>query len=126
MLSIKLVWQSLLAALIRFCDNRFQQKPNDLIRILELELENERREKNKLIDIITSIAVPAPLVKEDSEEVDLKPIGVPNWRVRAKALEEKRRSEKIEIERQRSQARVQSVKVNTVEELESELGVVNE
>jgi hypothetical protein len=125
MLSGKLLWQSILAALIRFWDNRFHQKPNETIRILELELERERREKEKLQDVIISIAAPSPLKKdEEDNEVELKPIGTPHWRARAKQLEDMQRQKRAEMDRAKP-VKIENMAVKTAEELEVELGVVN-
>lgn len=102
------VWQSVLAMLIRFFDQRFIKLSDPKLSLLEAELFR----KDKLIEeLISAVTANQAKVVEDNEpnalKQDFKPIkGFKSWRQKAAELTEESRR-----------------KVHDVDELEQELGV---
>lgn len=128
-LSIKDIYYSILSAMIRFWDNRFHEKVNPLIQLYELELQRERNENSRLLDVIANLASStSSIIKtaESNEEVkDFEPIQthqVP-WRVRVKQLEKEHRLVKDSTAIGNDLSMPNLMKAVTTEELEKALGV---
>lgn len=108
-----------MGAAIRFFDKRFIGDRK--LELLELELDRKFAETKRLQDALINIVNPPEKEEEEPEEFP-KPLGQVNWRVRARQLEEQKRNERIELDKQRTAKIAMGVPATiSTEELESEL-----
>lgn len=115
--------ESIRSAIIRFWDNRFtvEDRTNDEIRYLRIQLDIERTEKKRLLDLIIELQSPKSAVSEPFDENQTKPISssrqVP-WHIMRQRLEAEARNKARDLA---NEARVNIERNKTTEELEQEL-----
>lgn len=118
------LYDTFIRALIRFWNNRFNK--SDEINFLRLELEKERRERNKLTEYILELNQLKINNSEPIDKEDFKPLNkhIPFRIKRAqKEAEDREMARKMRLEREQS---LDPMVVKTVEQLEKELlGVEN-
>lgn len=103
------IYRSIGESSIRFFDNLFQE--DQLVQVLRLELERERQVSRRYADVIIEIASPVEIVKQEPETYkEIKPLGRVPWQVRAKQMQAMKNAERA--------------KELTIDELENELGIV--
>lgn len=129
--SLSDVWQAFLDMIIRFFENRFQNRENEIVSLLKIELERERQHSSKLLVVIQDLAAPKPIEVEPQEDIEHKPIGRVPWHVKARELEIAARKKRQEMDREAQEAInknkvvVSNPNPQTVDELETELGITN-
>lgn len=125
MYSLSDLWQSILTAFIRFWDNRFHLKTDTYFEFIKMQLEMERAEKSKLLNVIRDISIPSMRDGEEEEKELPKPIGVPNWRTKARELEAQQREKAKQLRQEFEDKKLKPIQAQTAEELEQELGLDN-
>ena len=117
---IKLVFESLCRALIRFFDNCSVK--DDSVEYYRMELDLAHKETQKIIDRLLEPKITAEI---ETEQIDYKPIGnspYKSWNVKRRELEQASRIKAIQLA---SEARIAIEQAKTTEELEDELGISN-
>src|SRR5882757_1362365 len=117
---IKLVFESLCRALIRFFDNRAVL--NTDVEYYRMELDLAHKETQRLVSLLVEPKITAEV---ETEQTDYKPIGnspYKSWNVKRRELEQASRLKAIQLD---SEARQAIEKSKTTEELEDELGIGN-
>lgn len=110
------VWQSLLLAVIRFLDNRFQRRPNQLVLVLEREIEKRDRIIEYYQEAMVNLASSEKIeVQEEEAAQEFKPLTKPHWRSVAADLERKSREQRARMDAE--------VPDPSIAKLEDELGV---
>lgn len=112
------LWQALLSACIRFLDNRFQPKENEALYVAKIELERTHSLVRLMTDKLSNQSLNE--VKAEPEQELPKPIGTPNWRVKARQLEKesRRRAELIREAKESTSPIAQEIN-----NLEKEVGI---
>lgn len=127
MYSISTVWQAVLGALHRFWSQRFIRTEDPILTMLRMELELERVEKSKLLDMIAQLAIPATTIAETHTEEgkELRPMGRKPWYIRKQELEAdaRDRARKAEAEYSEANKLKPIARVQSIEELENELAI---
>ena len=124
------LYRSILESAIRFFDRRFRD--DSQIEYFKNLIERERIERSKLLDKLLETKT-ADLASEPEDEIpEFKPIAQPNWKMRARALEEMQRQKKEEMMKAKQnqtnsssqlKAKAAVIGLQSIEELETELGL---
>jgi hypothetical protein len=116
---IKLVFESLCRALIRFFDNRFIR--DDDVEWYRMELNQSRIETQKLLDHFVT-PKPVTLVTEDEDYQPITPKKFKSFDQKRKELEQASRMQAMKLA---DEARSAIEKSKTTAELEEELGIAD-
>ncbi len=119
------IWVSFTEAITRFWNNRFQPVSDEII-YLRHQIEAERAEKQKLLNLILEMNQPRPAEQEPEDNTDYKPV-MPSyipWHIQKQRLEMASRNRAIELGHEAAKAKdLEKQRAKSTEQLEEELGI---